>query len=238
MLDLYTENPTDLWVSLGKKFFGRHEETVDLDLGGRRFVSIGNILVVSSWPKEWTGGALFELVGYSENGHKMDVLRETYVDPARWKAFKEKAVQVRKKGYSVIGMQFNMSLERKGGCLSSCHLMQTRKRNTLFIHGKVAEIPRKFMADLLLVRDLLKELNIWPIRVEFLYSTVYFSIITLRSYATVLDPKLIKKVDIDLFRDRNFQPGTVKRLKQINKQYPNGSAIETLNMLRGEWETK
>ena len=99
MIDLWTTNPTELWIELGKLFYSREREKyIDEDRGGRRFVSIKNTLTVASWPKEWTGQALFYLVGYSARGTKMNTLRKTYVDEVRFQAFREKEKEVRKKG--------------------------------------------------------------------------------------------------------------------------------------------
>ena len=237
MLNIAVCNPTELWYKLGEEFLLEFNRTVTFNLGGRRFVSLENQLY-TEWPKEWKGDALFELVGYSDRGPKMRIIRESYLDEEKWHEFKWKAGEVRKKGYSLIGMQFKMKMDTKGGCLTSFHLLQEKKRNIVFIHGKVAEVPRKFMADLILVRNMLRELDLWPMEVYFLYSTMYFSIVTLRNYATVF-PKgyfaSTKKLDLFSFRG-DYRRKAIEESNRLLKKYPNGSASNLINVKTGEWE--
>lgn len=241
MLNLWAPTPTSLWVELGKIFFSKdREKSIDYVLGDRRFVSIVNTFTIAQWPKDWTGGALFHLVGYSPEGSKMTILRKTYLDEERFAKFKEKVKDTKKKGYSAIGMQFNMSFEKKGGCLSSMHLVRNRGENTLFIHGKVAEVPRKFMADLKLVKDILHELDIWPMKVVFMYSSVFFSIVTLRAYIPVFSDSVLKYTKgIAIIEKRNYHAGIIERLTSIRKELlrkdPEG-CLKTIEDRTGEWK--
>lgn len=241
MLNIWASDPTQLWIELGKIFYSKARDgSIDQNLGNRRFLSIQNTFTVASWPKEWTGGALFHLVGYSPTGSKMNTLRGTYLDEEKFKKFREKIKEVKKKGYSHVGMQFNMALEKKGGCLSSAHLMQSKEGTILFIHGKVAEIPRKFMADLKLVNDMVHEIDIWPIKVIFMYSTVFFSIVTLRAYIPVFSEEVLKYTKgIPILEKRNYHAGTIARLgqikKELGKKYPEG-CLQKIQGQTGEWK--
>jgi len=219
MLELSVSNPTELWIALGRVFFGPcFEEHIEYKLGDRRFVSTSNHFIISQWPENWEGKALFELVGYSPNGYKMDTLRRTYVDEERWMMFKDVVAKTKRKGFSAQGMNFKMTIERKGGCLSSLHLVRNRGENLLFVHGKIAEIPRKFVADLLLVQNLISELKLGTVRVHFMYSVVYYSIVSLRAYLPVLGKNSMYLHGLPIFEPRNYQASIIKAIEQKNKE--------------------
>lgn len=246
-MELYAQTPTHLWLELGRKFFSKdHAGIIDQHLGDRRHVSIGNVMTIKEWPKEWKGDALFELVGYSPKGYKMNVLRETYVNEEKWEEFKCLVKELgTKKGFSSIGMTFNMSLQRKGGCLSSMHLVRNRGTNIIFLHGKIAEVPRKFTGDLLLVRDLLSELQLWPMEVRFMYSIVYFSIIGLRSYVPVLGLKNVNMNGLPIMDPRNYQASIIEVINQkrkeleerYTKQMVNKEGVwKEIDLMKGTWK--
>uniref|UniRef100_A0A6M3Y261 Uncharacterized protein n=1 Tax=viral metagenome TaxID=1070528 RepID=A0A6M3Y261_9ZZZZ len=248
MISVIANTPTHLWLGLGEKFFSKdYEKMIDIKLGDRRFVSIGNTLIVKDWPKEWTGQALFGLVGYSPKGYKMSVLRETYIPDQPWYDFLNaldpaENPEVNKKGFSIWGMNCNMKREGKGGCLSSIHLLRNRGRNILFVHGKIAEIPRKFVADLLLVRDILQELSLWPMEVRFMYSTVYYSIVGLRTFIPVLGEKHVQLHGLPITTPRNYQAGIIEAINKYSSQFSKKerrNGLWTLmNLTTGEWIDK
>jgi len=194
--------------------------------------------VVQEWPNCWSGRALMDLVGYSPKGYKMDLLRKTYVDEARWDCFKT-VVNNSDKGFNAQGMNFKMSIERKGGCLSSLHLIRHRNKNILFIHGKIAEIPRKFVADLLLINELLQELSLWPMEVRFMYSTVYFSIVGLRAYLPVLGEDNVQLHGLPIDTPRNYQVGIIEAINNVGKRFTPKERREGIwnkvNQKTGEW---
>jgi hypothetical protein len=179
-----------------------------------------------------------DLVGYSPNGYKMELLRKTYVNEDKWKEFR-KVVRSTNKGFSAQGMNFNMSIEKKGGCLSSLHLIRNREKNILVIHGKIAEIPRKFVADLLLVRDLLQELNLWPIEVRFMYSTIYYSIVGLRAYIPVLGKDHMDFHNLPIDTPRNYQAGIIEAINKVGERFTPKERREgiwtKINQETGEW---
>lgn len=244
MTNLYCLDPTDLIMVLGHRFFSKLDNPVNLYLGDRRFVSVVNTLNINRWPEEWTGKALFELVGYSNKGTKMNILRNTYVDEEKLSALKERLKT--NKGYEILGMPFKMSLERKGGCLNGLHILRSNKQpTTLFIHGKVAEVPRKFMADLLLVRDLIKELELKEPRVVFQYSTIYFSIVTLRAFIPIIgENNIFIHKELPIMDYRNYQVGTQESLikvrkdlcKRFGKEIIKKGIYKYLDYRRGEWK--
>lgn len=240
MIRIVVENPTELWIELGRKFFSdEYNKIIDIKLGDRRFVSIENSLVITNWPKDWDGQAMFDLVGYSPKGYKMNLLRKTYVKEDLWEDLK-RSVTEDSKGFSSRGMNFNMSLQKKGGCLSSLHLIQSRGRNILFVHGKIAEIPRKFIADLILIRDLLQELSVWPMEVRFMYSLMYYSIIGLRAYLPVLGTSQMDLHGLPIFQPRNYQAGIIEAINKYQERFTNKERREgvwkNLNLNTGEWK--
>lgn len=242
MINIYCNTPTELLLQLGGLFFSKKDNPVNVYVGDRRFVSSVNTFNILSWPKEWTGKALFELVGYSDSGTKMTTLRKTYVDEDKLKELKERLKT--SKGFEILGMPFKMTMERKGGCLNGLHILRSGKDVTLFVHGKIAEIPRKFMADLLLVRDLIKELGLKEPKVIFQYSLVYFSIVTLRAYVPIMGYKNINHHrDLPIMKYRNYQVGTQESLlrirkelcKKYSKDIMDTGVFKYLNYRRGEW---
>ena len=122
-------------------------------------------------------------------------------------------------------------------------LIQSNKTgNTVVIQGKVAEFPRKFLADLQLVNDLVYELDLWPVRVIFMYSTVFYSIVTLRAYLSVLSMDVVKHTKgIAVVEERNYHASIIARLvdirKQVLKKYPEG-CLKAIENTTGEWKNE
>lgn len=239
MIVLTCKTPTDLWLELGRLFFHPQKSGFAIDhcIANRRFISIENLLTVEDWSSQWTGGALFDLVGYSGRGHKMNELRKTYVIENDWQKMKEFVSLNHKTEFFSIGMNFNMKLNKKGGCLSSFHIIKSRDTWDIMIHGKIAEIPRKFMADLVLVSNLIRELTLPTdhIRVEFMFSAMYFSIISLRAYVKVLG---LKKKDfrvLPIMDPRNYQRNAWTAIENYAKKLK-APAWKDLNLETGEWK--
>lgn len=228
MINVFAQNPTDLFIKLGKLFFYAGPNPIDIYVGDRRFVSVNNVFRVG-WPKEWTGTGLYKLVGYSDRGSKMDTLRKTYVNEDSLDKLKYR-LKTQHKGFEIIGMQFNMSMEKKGGCLSSLHILRDKKDVLLFIHGKIAEIPRKFVADLLLVRDLINELELGEPSVIFQYSIIYYSIVSLRAYLPILGKdEMEKHMDFPIDKPRDYQVGTQESLMKVRKELIEKYGREVMN---------
>jgi len=248
MLHINADTPTELWLDLGREFFRPEWKSpmgsVDIQLGDRRFVSIGNTFIVRSWPKEWMGKALFALVGYSPKGYKMDLLRRTYIPDQPWYDFMNalEDPENTKKGFSIWGMNCNMKREGKGGCLSSIHLLRNRGKNILFVHGKIAEVPRKFVADLILVRDLLHEMELWPMEVRFMYSTVYYSIVGLRAYVHVLGRNNVNFHNLPIDTPRNYQAGIIEAINKYQERFTRlerrKGIWSMIDPITGDWADK
>lgn len=240
MLNLEVENPTELFLELGRRFCSENKEDgplIDFRVGGRSF-SLTNTLTIKNWDSKWTGMGLFHMVGYARNGYKMKKVRGSYIDEIKFYQFKnELQILDKKMSYFSIGMPLKMKMRGKGGCLSSIHIVKRLKTWKVYVHAKVMEVPRKFMGDLILIRDLLKELKILdrPTSVVLMLSTMYFSIVSLRAYKELLNLKRERYRGLILERDtRKFQRGSVTRINEFRKS--NLTTLSRLNLTTGEWK--
>lgn len=219
MIDIEANTPTELWAELGLLFFSKEfENIIDIRLGDRRFVSLTSNFLVKKWSQEWTGKALFSIVGYSPKGYKRHKLWATYINPNALSALKSVIQERGDQAFMAAGMNFNMNTVGKGGCLSSLHIIKNKKEWLIVLQGKIAEIPRKFVADMILVAELIKYLDIpKPPLVKFMYSAVYFSIVGLRAYVPVLGQGHLDFHDLPILGKRNYQVGTQKSIKKYQK---------------------
>lgn len=240
MIRLNCKNPTELWLELGVLFFNakRAEWVIDQSIANRRFISIGNWLTVDYWPIGWTGEALFHVVGYSRSGSKLTTLRKTYLNLDKWTEMINFVSMNHKTEFFSIGMNFDMKLNKRGGCLSSFHIIKSRTAWDIMIHGKIAEIPRKFMADLVMVGALIRELNlpVKHVRVNFMFSAMYFSIISLRAYVKVLGIKKKEFRGLPIMDPRNYQMNAWTAIESYAKKLK-APAWRDLNLETGEWKS-
>lgn len=215
MITMTVQSPEQLWVALGAIFFNKKRPTtvIDYSIASRRFFSFNNVLTVTEWPKYWENPLLYDIVGYSERGSKMNTLRQTYLNEEAWKGFKaaldEYGVKERRVGIKTFGVNFNLKPMGKGGCLSSFHLIQHDQEIDIVVHLKVAELPRKFAADLVFIGQLISELDLiqGEYKVTFMLSTLYFSIIGLRAYVPILGRKFMNYQGLPIEDPRNYQVG-------------------------------
>lgn len=224
MINLVVESPEDLWVELGKSFFAKGGmNTIDFKVSDRRFFSFHNTLQVTSWPKGWDNPYLFKIVGYSDVGSKMKTLAQTYLNTEAWRglnqALQEWGVKERKTGIKTFGMNFNLKPKGKGGCLCSFHLVQHGRKISIVVHLKVAELPRKFMGDLRFISYLIAALDLpqEEYHVAFQLSTVYYSIIGLRSYIPILGLNHMNLHDLPIDDPRHYQEGVIEAIYKARK---------------------
>ena len=249
MIHLTVKTPTDLWLSLGQLFFERYNhryflpKLIDTEIAKRRFISLSNFLVVEGWSTKWTGEALYDVVGYSRKGSKMRDLRKKYVFEDELKKMKEVIRLYLKKskgkGYFATGMNFNMQVTKKGGCLSSFHVIKLDKSWEIVIHGKVAEIPRKFTADMVMISNIIRELELptETVKVTYMFSTLYFSIISLRAYVAMLGLKKKDFHGLPITDPRNYQVGGWTAIEKYAKTLKRKPAWKDLNLKTGKWTT-
>jgi len=243
MIDITVENPTHLWIKLGDMALNNDQsEIIDCDLG-TRIISLNNRMVIKSWEKSWTGMALFHTVGYERTvSNKMTRLVNTYIDQEQWRELKEKFEEIKNTRYFAIGMNFKMKPSGKGGCLSSFHIFKANKQITVVVTSKVAEVPKKFLADLRLISYMLNQLKLEKVKVVFNCTVIFFSMVTMRSYKTIFGENV--GTSLDLEKDfGGYQLPTIRRLTNYRnylmgiygeKQVKNGM-LPLLNYKTGEW---
>ena len=184
MINLSVQRPTDLWLSLGKTALDKKSRKSIIDLDMRtRLISCQNRLEIREWdPQKWTGEGLFHTVGYERTvSNKMTRLINTYIDQPSWSELKKEFLVSKRKAYSSLGMNFKMKPRGKGGCLSSFHLITVNRKLTVIVTSKIAEVPKKFLADLKLVNWMLNQLGLGKVPVVFNISIIFFSMITMRT---------------------------------------------------------
>lgn len=224
MIHLESESPEDLWAGLGRKFFSTANRGIDYSIANRRFFSFNNILMVQDWPKGWDNPYLFDIIGYSDVGTKMGILSRSYLIPEAWIKFKQALetydVKNRRVGIKAFGMPFHMNPEGKGGCLSSFHLLQKDKEIHITIHMKVAELPRKFVADLRFISYLIANLDLpqKTYKVTFMLSNLYYSIIGLRAYIPILGLNKMELHGLPIDEPRNYQVGVQEGIYEARKK--------------------
>ena len=221
MINLTVDNPTSLWISLGDELLRGNLEFDDCS-SKTRLISVQNILKVNSWNSDWEGTHLARIVGYEEaGGTKMTSLINAYVDLARLGELKEVLEKNAKAKYATLGMNFKMKVKGKGGCLSSFHIIQHGGSYQVFIYGKVAELPKKFTADMRLITWLLKELDLNEVPVTIILSTMFFSMVTVRSYETFFG-KIDKdkaRLPIEVHYDfGEYQKPTIRRIRNFKEK--------------------
>lgn len=242
-MELTVLKPTSLWIALGKTFFGKEYNTLPItNLAGRRYIVNPGILTVRYWNSSWTGKALMDLVGYSSKGTKLKKLRETYIDDDKLFELKGVLKEKRKDPFLSIGMNFNMKVEGKGGCLSSFHIIKDEKDWIVTVHAKIAEIPKKFAADMVIFSELLRYLDLEEVELRMFYSCMYWSIVGLRAYVSVLGKKNMDYHGLPIEEPRNYQVGTqegiAKCKKQLVKYYGKKAVLTGIVKFineRGEW---
>jgi len=246
MLEVRVLNPNALWFELGRIFFSNKYYSMPMqNWAGRRFIVHPAILNVQRWNSEWTGGALMDLVGYSSKGTKMKHLWETYVNKRKLVELKKTLHEKEEQPFISIGMNFNMNTSGKGGCLSSFHVLKDKDRWVVTIHAKIAEIPKKFAADMVLFSQLLWYLNleIKEVEVRIFYSSMYWSIVGLRAYIPALGRKNMDYHGLPIEEPRNYQVGTQEAIaecrKRLIKVYGKKRVKRGIGKYingRGEWE--
>jgi len=243
MIFLKAKNPTTLWLNLGDAFF-RYRGIIDCEIAKRRFISKMNILEIEEWSLNWTGKAILDLVGYSKRGSKLKTLRNTYIDEQRFTLLKkivQNIIKDKSKGYFVTGMNFTMQVVKKGkgGCLSSFHVIRGMDGEwEINIHAKTAEIPRKFAADMVMVANMIRELNlpVKKVKVVFMLTSMYFSIISLRVYVKLLGLKKKDFRGLPIMEPRNYQKNAWQAIEEFAKTLGKGPVWKKLNLERGEWK--
>jgi hypothetical protein len=209
MINMTVESPEQLWVALGVAFFKPKGPSItDYEIAKRRFFSFNNVLTVNNWPKHWNNPLLFDIVGYSSTGTKMNILRNTYLNRDNWGDL-HGALEEFKDMDSIktFGMNFNLKPQGKGGCLASFHVMKYDGQVDIVVHMKVAEIPRKFVGDLIFIGQLIEELDLpqESYRVTFMLSSLYFSIIGLRAYVPIIGRNSMDYRGLPIEEPRNYQ---------------------------------
>jgi hypothetical protein len=224
MIILSAEHPEGLWFKMGELFFSKDGlNYLDYRVADRRFFSFNNTLVVKDWPKGWDNPYLFHIVGYSASGSKMKTLAQTYLNQETWGEFKaaieEWGVADRRNGIKTFGVNFNLRPKGKGGCLCSFHLIQSGKEISITVHMKVAEFPRKFVGDLRFISYLITSLDLphEKYKVTFQLSTLYYSIIGLRSYIPVLGTVNMDMHDLPIDEPRHYQEGVIEAIYKSRK---------------------
>ena len=208
------ESPEQLWVALGVSFFKKQgQKIIEYNAGKntRRFFSFNNVWTVTDWPKNWSNPLLYQVVGYSPNLAKMTTIRNTYFDPERWEILKQYlddyGVHTKKSQIKHFGMPFKTKTVGKGGCLVSFHVIQADDVIRINVQMKIAEVPRKFVADLHFVGELIRDLNL-PHKsyvVTFMLSSMYFTTIALRSYIPIIGTDYMDFKGIDIEQRINYQ---------------------------------
>lgn len=227
MINMTVDSPEQLWVALGAAFFQkkRPEFIIDYAIASRRFFSFNNTLVVKEWPKGWDNPELFDIVGYSDVGTKMKSLTNTYLNRDKWDEFRgsleDYNINTRTSGIKTFGVNFNLKPQGKGGCLSSFHLIQHDKEIDIIVHLKVAELPRKFLADLRFISYLITNLDLpqESYKVTFMLSSLYFSIIGLRAYIPILGKKTMDMQGLPIDEHRNYQVGVQEGIYAARERF-------------------
>jgi len=145
-------------------------------------------------------------------------LRNTYLDVEAFGILKRtfRAAVSRKKSRFAYGANFNLSVQRKGGCLSSLHILKSSKKEPeIHIYLKTFELPKKFFADLVFFNELIHELGIGECTVIIRSTTMFFWTINM--------PLLLPFFGFNGFKDEKFRENIIKNYNNrkhiLSKRY-------------------
>ncbi len=233
MLDICKTYPGELWLELGWQFLKKDEKDF-MDILSKN-LSVENNFTVLNWVIDaWLGKDLLKIVGYTPNGSKMSVLRGKYVDEAEFHTMKELVKDNLNKSYFAIGMNLKMETAVVGGCLSSIHIIKVKDDFQVFVYGKVVAFPKKFTADMVLVGELLRELNlpVPSVMVHFKLSSFYYEPIFMRAFVPVFKVDKEEVVRLKLDQTPNFRTSW-KRVKEYADKMEGSLEWKNINTQSG-----
>ena len=157
MVTVFAWNPIDLWLGLCWNWVSNRNQ----DKSRCMNYFYNNHWCLESWVmRKEERDLIFHCLNYSPTGNKLQHLENTYLNEEALATLKQEAKEISKKRYT-LGMNFNMSVKRKGGCLSGFFVIgKGDKRPEIYITIKTYELPKKGFADLLFIREILRRLDI------------------------------------------------------------------------------
>lgn len=224
MITMTVESPEQLWCALGGIFLSAKRPHGLIDYGtNQRFFSLHNVLRVTNWPKYWDNHLMHDIVGYMNDsgGTKMTTIRGTYLNEVSWHDFKLALDEVKSSKIYHIGVNFNMVPRGKGGCLSSFHICKHDDEIDIVVHMKIAEVPKKFMADLSFISKLITELDLiqGEYRVTFMLSALYWSMVGLRAYIPIFGKDNLETHGLDLEAPIGIQQPTQAKMYRARNRF-------------------
>ena len=122
MIFMVADNPIQAWYRMCNDWIDGIGRLSHMDdSSGVMNYSNNNHIVITRWNVKnmknlWP--KVFELIGYSDKGNKLRTLRNTYLDVEAFEELKY-TFKNRKRDRFAYGANFNLGVQRKGGCLSS-----------------------------------------------------------------------------------------------------------------------
>lgn len=189
MISIKVRNPLEFWEKLGEIVLSDQTKKgsmklFDLKIGKRR-ISYDNRIEIDAWPSSFEAKALYWAVGYELHGNKMSHLVNAYIDEEQFKEFQQVYEDKKLNSHFSVGIHFKRRPAGKGGCLSTFEIVGDRKMQTLFLHSKTMEFPKKGTADIRLCSLLLERLGIKTIRVVWYLPVIWYSEHFLKGIRTV-----------------------------------------------------
>ena len=211
-----TDNPIDTYIKLCLSFIN-NSLSKNKCCTQYTYTNIFNILSFKIDNK--LANLIMECLGYKATGNKLSTLENHYLNiQAAAELLAE--LESNRKSRFTFGMNFNMGVKRKGGCLSSLFVVgKGSKLPTVYITFKTLEIPKKFFADLLFLESILKRLGLYGAPVVIFSAAMFYWLLPSQALLPLFGIRKIKNpiiLNSGFFKGRYEYRG-VASLKENNQ---------------------